>query len=161
MHEPSLTEVYRPLIMICPVRMRIRVRRSIACLGLLGVIGLPYLPPAHIHVHARAHGGYSQLVHRHPGRQHSSHSNVDQSTGRKVGAQLEGRRASPPQWIDSVFVRPVQRSSASPETQPTPWVPQVVDPLLGIDSAPEHVDASAHDPPWATSHDLRGPPVRL
>ena len=125
-------------------------RRAWACLGVLGFLGLSVLPPEHVHF-AAAHEDHepAEVVHRHfePHHATSPQPHVESPDDATYLANLFVVSAPHALGAPSAFV--VVAAAPEPESQSfTRW----------------HAsgrDLRVHDPPWARSNALRGPPSQL
>jgi hypothetical protein len=140
----------------------VTLKRPIAIAAVIGLLGLPLLPPEHVHVTESESGEHSEIVHRHFESHHPGHidhddadhhdpHHQDQEFDHQDGAAL---------WIDAPFVA---RTSIS-----TPlFTPVVVQELPVLQPQPlprwtlefEHI--SVHDPPRVASIGLRAPPISV
>jgi hypothetical protein len=136
----------------------VTLRRPIALAALLGLLGLPLLPPEHVHVTESESGEHSEIVHRHFEPHHPGH--VDHDADHHNREQEFDHQDEAALWIDAPFVA---RAPAL-----VPWFAPVVvqelpvlqpQPLLRWTLEFEHI--SVHDPPWVASTGLRGPPTSL
>ena len=129
------------------------LRRSIAIAAVLGLLGLPLLPPEHVHITESENGQHSEIVHRHFESHHPAHiehdaDHHDQEFDHQDEAAL---------WIDASFV--------APPAFVLSFAPVVVRELPVLQPSPlprwtlefEHI--SVHDPPWVASTGLRAPPA--
>jgi hypothetical protein len=126
------------------------VRRLIAGLAVLGVLGLALLPPEHLHVTRTDDGRHSDVIHRHYEPHHPAAAEA--SVGHEDDEAL---------WLDSPFTSPKLASKVYP-------VNQCLNEELPLSQAQQtsrrtlpFVHVSVHDPPSATSHGLRAPPFLL
>ena len=126
------------------------LRRVSACLGALGVLGLAFLPPEHVHLAADHDHLRAEVVHRHFAPHHAAapQTHVENPD-------------DDPTYLSSVFTVPGDASVAGPDyvglvaSQPEDTVP-------GFTQWHRRTrDLRAHDPPWACGHGLRGPPQLL
>jgi hypothetical protein len=128
------------------------LRRVLACLPVLGVLGLGLLPAEHLHVAETADGHHSQLIHRHFDR-HPHHP-----TDTHAIVEHDGHEDQQAKQLDSLFTGPQASSQVHPPCQllyeraPDAQLSQCASVL------PPDVDTSAHDPPWLASSGLRAPP---
>jgi hypothetical protein len=124
-------------------------RRCFALVAVLGLVGMPLLPPEHVHV-TEEEGHHAEFIHRH----FESHHPI--AADRVFDHQDE----EAPLWLDTPFIG-----------GDTPHLPSAVRvlvqelPLLQPRPLPrwtltfDHI--SVHDPPWAASTGLRAPPTVL
>jgi len=122
------------------------LRPSLACLAVLGVLGLALLPSEHVHSRTE-NDRHSEFIHRHfePHYPVESNPRVDHGDDDEV------------QWFDSSFIAPKTGSHVYPANQLLEelWTTEPPHAACGpIACAPE----SVHDPPWTTSNGLRAPP---
>jgi hypothetical protein len=121
----------------------------LAFVAVLGLVGMPLLPPEHVHV-SEEEGHHAEFIHRH----FESHHPIDT---RPVFDHQDEDAAL---WLDTRFIGTGTTHLPSavraliqelPILQPRPlprWT-------LTFD----HI--SVHDPPWAASTGLRAPPTFL
>jgi len=132
----------------------VTLRRPFAIAAVFGLLGLPLLPPEHVHVTESESGEHSEIVHRHFESHHPAH--VDHEIDRlhrEFDHQDEAAL-----WIDAPFVAPTIPFVPS-------FTPVVVQELPELHPQPlsrwtlefEHI--SVHDPPWVASTGLRAPPT--
>jgi len=134
----------------------VTLRRPFAIAAVFGLLGLPLLPPEHVHVTESENGERSEIVHRHFESHHPGHveheaDHHDQEFDHQDEAAL---------WIDAPFVAP------APPFVPS-FAPVVVQELPELHPQPlprwtlefEHI--SVHDPPWVASAGLRAPPASV
>lgn len=134
------------------------LRRPVALAAVFGLLGLPLLPPEHVHVTESESGEHSEIVHRHFESHHpghvdddADHHDRDQAFDHQDGAAL---------WIDAPFVAraPVSVPSfASVVVQELPVLQPQPFPRWTLEF--DHI--SVHDPPWVASTGLRAPPTSL
>ena len=127
------------------------VRRLLATVGVLGILGLALLPPEHVHL-GEDHDDHVRpdVVHRHftPHHQISIETHVEPTEDDAT-------------YIHDAFTVPAQASLAAPHTPPFVVLPQQ-EVVLGITQwQPTGCDLRVHDPPWACAQGLRGPPRLL
>ena len=124
-------------------------RRYFALVAVLGLVGMPLLPPEHVHV-TEEEGHHAEFIHRH----FESHHPI--AADRVFDHQDE----EAPLWLDTPFI--------GSDTTHLPSVVRVLVqelPLLQPRPLPrwtltfDHI--SVHDPPWAASTGLRAPPTLL
>ena len=125
--------------------------RLVALVGAVGLLGMPLLPPEHVHVTESKEGGHAEFIHRH----FESHRPIQ--TARPEFDHQDEEAAL---WLDTPFI--------SPNATHLPSVDRVVVqdlPALQPQSLPrwtlrfDHI--SVHDPPWAAPSGLRAPPTLL
>ena len=129
------------------------LRRLAASLAVAGVVGLAFLPSAHVHETHDDHGTQTALLHSHV---ESDHSDVDGSEHGLEDADHDGRGRVV--WISVVF--------SGPEPTPHPHSTdalQAQGALVVAQEAPPRLtgpplDTAAHGPPGATNTALRAPP---
>jgi hypothetical protein len=124
-------------------------RRCFALVAVLGLVGMPLLPPEHVHV-TEEEGHHAEFIHRH----FESHHPI--AADRVFDHQDE----EAPVWLDTPFI--------GTDTTHLPSAVRVLVqelPLLQPRPLPrwtltfDHI--SVHDPPWAASTGLRAPPTLL
>ena len=125
------------------------LRRSLACLAVAGVLGLALLPPEHIHETRAGDGHPSALLHSH----FEPHQPVGADS--RVGAHDDVL------WVSSLFTSPNKIGQVYPLNQFIVQDLPVPQPAQTSPSKLQCVQLSVHDPPWVTSHGLRGPPTLL
>jgi hypothetical protein len=134
----------------------VSLRRPIAVAAVFGLLGLPLLPPEHVHVTESENGEHSEIVHRHFESHHPANVEHDADHhGQEFDHQDEAAL-----WIDAPFVAPAA-------TYPPSFTPALVQqlPVLEPQAPPrwtlefEHI--SVHDPPWVAAPGLRAPPTSL
>lgn len=122
-------------------------RKLIACLSVLGVLGLAVLPSEHVHSRSD-HGRRSEVVHRH----FEPHHPVG------AGATVDHPDDENAQYLSSAF------TMAKPAPRLYPADQFVVVAFSTLQPPPVRwrslpaLFVSVHDPPWTTPHNLRGPP---
>ena len=130
--------------------------RPVAIAAVFGLLGLPLLPPEHVHVTESESGEHSEIVHRHFEPHHPAFvdhdaDHHDQEFDHQDEAAL---------WIDAPYVAAAAISVPS-------FCPAIVQqlPVIEPQAFPrwtlefEHI--SVHDPPWVASTGLRAPPTLL
>ena len=122
-------------------------RRSLALAAILSLLGMPLLPPEHVHVTESDHG-HSEIIHRH----FESHHHT------APAPEFDHQDEDPTLWVDTPFVAaaaiPIPTADRVfaqelPELQPRPlprWTLEF-----------DHI--SVHDPPWLAPTGLRAPPA--
>jgi hypothetical protein len=130
---------------------RLGLRRSIASLTIVGVLGLAFLPSEHVH----AGDGRHTDVHRHFEPHHPDHA---PEPGVAIWDHADGTDA---QWLTSLFVTPKAESTLVRiddvvwEERADPQAPETAQ------WTPPATYVSVHDPPWAAPPGLRAPPSSL
>lgn len=125
-------------------------RRTVAFAAVLGLVGLAWLPPAHVHRRVADDHHEAEVVHRHIGWHQAVPSPTD---------------IDHPDHEDALYINDVFTIARSAQSVDAGHVLAVAIDGLGISSAPPvHSPLSAHtlrthDPPWRSSSALRGPPV--
>jgi hypothetical protein len=128
------------------------VRRLVACLATLGVLGLALLPAEHLHTVRTEDGRHPDVVHRHL----APHAQPGSRT--RVGDDDHHDEAV---WIVSSFITPASAAHVYPVADlPAEDLP-VARPTQADRGRTPSVPASGHDPPWARSYGLRAPPTPL
>ncbi|MPZ20677.1 MAG: hypothetical protein GEV06_22620 [Luteitalea sp.] len=127
---------------------RCRVRKLTAGLAVMGLFVLAWLPREHRHVTRTDDGRHSDVIHRHfephhPAGTHTSVSHEDHDT----------------QWLDSPFTGPTLVSHVSPVNHLLYEDPPIPQPPQATRWAAASIHVSVHDPPWASSHGPRAPPL--
>jgi hypothetical protein len=124
------------------------VRRVIASLAAAGIVGLVVLPPEHVH-HGADHDA-PEVVHRHFESHHEAAT---------VEIHVEPPDAET--YLSNAFTLPVPASMAAPDDVSSVVLPEfrVVPGFTQWHSRGR--DLRVHDPPWARTHLLRGPPHLL
>jgi hypothetical protein len=125
------------------------VRKSAAGLAVLGVLALALLPPEHVHATETHDGHHSDVVHRHYEPHHPM------AAGASVGYDEDHQT----RWLDSPFIGPQSLSHVYQVDQLLHEDLPVLQPQQASRRTPSFVYVSTHDPPWATSHGLRAPPL--
>ena len=122
-------------------------RRPLTLAAILSLLGMPLLPPEHVHLTESEHG-HSEIIHRHF-ESHHHHAPLPEFDHQDEDAAL---------WVDTPFV--------SPGAIQIPSVDRVVVqklPLLEPRPLPrwtlEFDHISVHDPPWVAPTGLRAPPA--
>jgi hypothetical protein len=126
-----------------------RARRFVACVAVVGVLGLALLPSEHVHARDE-HGHHTDVVHRH----FESHHPV-QSDG-----QIDQGDGDDEQYITAAFTAPESTLSIVVGALVVTDLP-VPKPQQRSGWALPSPDASAHDPPRTSSQGLRAPPTLL
>lgn len=133
----------------------LRIRRTVASVAALGMLGLVLLPSEHVHRARTAEGRHTDVIHRHFKPHHSHHVTVAEAGVEDHG---DGEHA---RWLSSLFITPklppkvvrvdylLTRDLALPQ-------PAQVSP-----GTPPSTYVSVHDPPWGSAHGLRAPPTLL
>jgi hypothetical protein len=131
-----------------PTMVRDRtLRRPLACLAVLGLLGLAVLPAEHIHAVQTDSGHRSDVVHRHVGAHHHT-----APTDHTVDQDHHDEAL----WLDSSFVAPPSGSPVHPPLlYEDLWIAEALPILRRTLSTPP---IAGHDPPWTRSLALRGPP---
>jgi hypothetical protein len=124
-------------------------RRFVACLAVVGVLGLALLPSEHVHARDE-HGHHTDVIHRH----FESHHPV-QSDGR-----IDQGDDDDEQYITAAFTAPESTLSVVVGALVVTDLP-VPKPQQRSGWALPSPDASAHDPPRTSSQGLRAPPILL
>jgi hypothetical protein len=126
------------------------VRRFVVGLSVLGVLGLALLPTEHVHASRNHDDRHPDVIHRH----FEPHHLFDAA----AAIDHDGDDA---QYLSALFISTSSPTSVNPVTQfviadlPAAQPPQ----LSRWNLSTIHV--RVHDPPWITSHGLRGPPTLL
>jgi len=122
-------------------------RRSFTLAAIFGLLGMPMLPPEHVHVTESEHG-HSEIIHRH----FESHHHAAPEP------EFDHQDEDAALWVDTPFVNaaaiPIPTADRTvvqelPELQPRPlprWTLEF-----------DHI--SVHDPPWVAPTGLRAPPA--
>jgi hypothetical protein len=127
------------------------LRRVSACLGALGVLGLAFLPPEHVH-RAADHDDHhrAEVVHRHFAPHHAA--------APQTHVENPDDDAT---YLSSVFTVPADASAVGPDNSCL-VASQPEDAAPGFTQWHRQArDLRAHDPPWACATGLRGPPQLL
>jgi ABC-type Zn2+ transport system substrate-binding protein/surface adhesin len=134
----------------------VTLRRPVAIAAVFGLLGLPLLPPEHVHVTESESGEHSEIVHRHFESHHPGHVEHDADHhDHEFDHQDEAAL-----WIDAPFV------ARAPAFVPA-FAAVVVQTLPVLQPQPfprwtlEFDHISVHDPPWVASTGLRAPPTFL
>lgn len=137
-------------IMVAVVEVNPR-RKFVAYLAVLGVVGLTYLPSEHIHSRTED-GRHSEYSHRHFGPHHpvTAHAYLDhhddEDDARYLSSAFTITKQTPRVPPGNQFVV-LAFSLKHPQTQSWRRIPALF--------------VSVHDPPWADSVTLRGPPFSV
>lgn len=127
------------------------LRKLVAWLGTLGVLGLALLPAEHVHART-GHGHHTEVVHRH----FQPHHTVGEAA-RFDDDDHDGEAL----YLTAVFTAPsiasVVHLTGALFVAP---VPLLKPPQLSGSALPSP-DAPGHDPPGTSSHGLRAPPIPL
>jgi hypothetical protein len=125
------------------------LRRPVACLAVLGLVGLAVLPAEHIHAVQTDNGHRSDVVHRHVGAHHHT---------APTDPAVDEDHHDEALWLGSSFVVPPSGSPVHP-------LSHLLYEVLWITDAPRIVRATlstppiaGHDPPWTRSLAPRAPP---
>ena len=135
--------------------MRGSLRRSVAGVTVLGVLGLAFMPSEHVHSAATTDGRHADVVHRHFEGYHSHHPS---GSDVRVGHHADEEDA---RWLDLLYVAPQASSDlirVDDVVLEAVALPQL--PLVSRWIRPATY-VSVHDPPWATVLGLRAPPFLL
>jgi hypothetical protein len=124
-------------------------RRALAFVSVIGLVGMPLLPPEHVHV-TEDEGHHTEFIHRH----FESHHPLESQPF------FDHQDEQAALWLDTPFI--------GTETAHAPSADRVLEhelPILQPRPIPrwtltfDHI--SVHDPPWAASIGLRAPPTLL
>jgi hypothetical protein len=125
-------------------------QRFVVLVAAAGLLGMPLLPPEHVHVTESDEGEHTEFIHRH----FESHHPIETSPA------FDHQDEEAALWLDTLFIG----SSVAHLPLITRVVVQEL-PLLQPRPLPrwtlsfDHI--SVHDPPWAASTGLRAPPTFL
>jgi len=131
-------------------------RRALALITALGLLGLPLLPPEHVHVSESDDHGHSEFIHRH----FEPHHPIEVPHPVNDAAEFDHQDQEAALWVDSPFVGPVNPSLPSVDRIVIQQLPLLQPrPLPRWTLTFDHI--SVHDPPWVASTGLRAPPTFL
>ena len=122
--------------------------RAVACLAVLGVLGLDVLPPEHVHLgvdladHVRL-----EVLHRHYAPHHPTFNQTHVEPGENEAT-----------YLSDAFTMPTPAAAQGPDEASFVLLADGCLPLGATQWHPVGRDLRAHAPPWAYGYALRGPP---
>ena len=130
-------------------------RRSVALVAALGVLGMPLLPPEHVHISESDDHGHSEFIHRH----FEPHHPVE-TPHHADDLEIDHQDEEAALWVDTPFVGPTSVPLVSVDRVVVQELPVLEPrPLVRWTLTFDHI--SVHDPPWIASTGLRAPPTIL
>ena len=128
--------------------------RALVSLTILGLLGLPMLPPEHVHISESDDHGHSEFIHRH----FEAHHPIEVAHATHAMPEFDHQDEDAALWLDTLYLTAFKA--------PLPSIDRVVVqelPLLQPRPLPrwtlEFEHLSLHDPPRVAPSGLRAPPT--
>ena len=128
--------------------------RPLVSLAIAGLLGLPLLPPEHVHISESDDHRHSEFIHRH----FEAHHPIEVAHATHATPEVDHQDEDAALWLDTLYLTAIKA--------PLPSIDRVVVqelPLLQPRPLPrwtlEFEHLSLHDPPWIAPSGLRAPPT--